>query len=134
VSWLNSTQRTSPTAPEFEVAGTLFNPARISSRLGAVWTRNALSLSVFGNYRSGVTNTVDSRKTGSFTTFDTTVRYVLNRGVGPLSGVELSASAQNLSNRNPPLHTPSSWDHAPYDSTNYSALGRFLSVSLAKHF
>jgi outer membrane receptor for ferrienterochelin and colicin len=134
VSWLNSTQTTSALAPEFEVAGTLFSPARVNGRLGAAWNGDALALSVFGNYRSGVTDTAVGRKTASFTTFDTTVRYALKHQTGPLSGVELSVSAQNLLNRQPPLHMPGSRDQAPYDSTNYSALGRFLSASLSWHF
>jgi outer membrane receptor protein involved in Fe transport len=133
-SWLSSKQKTSPTEAAFDVSGTLFNPAKLSGRLGAVWHRGSLSLSVFGNYKSGVTNTVDHKKTASFTTFDTTLGYALNQRRGLLSGVELSVSAQNLFDRRPPLYTPITWIDVPYDSTNYSAIGRFLSVSVSKHF
>ncbi|MCC4594056.1 TonB-dependent receptor [Xanthomonas campestris pv. phormiicola] len=134
VSWLDSTQKTSPLQRPFDVAGTLFNPARVSGRLGAVWSPGAVSWSLFGNYRSGVTNTVDDTKTASFTTFDTTLRYALDRPRGVLAGVEVALAAQNIFDRRPPLYTPASWIHVPYDSTNYSAVGRFLSLSLSKRF
>ena len=134
VSWLDSTQKTSPLEPSFEVTGTLFNPARVNGRLGGVWSRGPLSLSLFGNYTSGVTNTADGRKTGSFTTFDTTLRYASAAPAGPFAGTEMSLSAQNLFGRQPPLHVPTGSLHVPYDSTNYSAIGRFVSLSLAKHF
>jgi len=44
------------------------------------------------------------------------------------------ASAQNLFNREPPLHVVTSFENAPYDSTNYSAVGRFLSFSISKRW
>jgi outer membrane receptor protein involved in Fe transport len=44
------------------------------------------------------------------------------------------ASAQNLFNRDPPLYVVTDLGNAPYDSTNYSAIGRFLSVSIAKRW
>jgi outer membrane receptor protein involved in Fe transport len=43
------------------------------------------------------------------------------------------ASAQNLFDRDPPLYAASS-GIAPYDSTNYSAIGRFLSLSISKRW
>jgi outer membrane receptor protein involved in Fe transport len=43
-------------------------------------------------------------------------------------------SAQNLLNRKPPLYAVTSFENAPYDSTNYSAIGRFLSFSISKRW
>jgi outer membrane receptor protein involved in Fe transport len=81
-----------------------------------------------------VTNTADGTKGGSFTTFDATLRYDTGARVDAWSNVALELSAQNLLNRAPPLYIPVSWTYAPYDSTNYSAVGRFLSLSLSKHW
>ncbi|MCD9095361.1 TonB-dependent receptor [Luteimonas fraxinea] len=134
VSWLDIAQKTSPLAPAFDVSGTLYNPARVNGRFGTAWSQGPVSASLFGNYTSGVTDTARAQKTGSFTTFDAALRYASERPSGLFSGTELAVNAQNIFNRNPPLHTPSSWIHPAYDSTNYSAIGRFVSVSLSKHF
>jgi outer membrane receptor protein involved in Fe transport len=133
-SWLDSTQVTLPTQSPYDLSGTLLYPARFSGRIGAVWTQGGFSASVFGNYRSGVKNTVDGRNGASFTTFDGTLRYGTGARDDAWSNLVLELSAQNLLNRAPPLFTPPSLDYAPYDSTNYSAVGRFLSLSLSKHW
>jgi len=119
-----------------ELSGTLFNPARTRGRLGAVYGRGAVSASVFGNYVSGVTNTAGGGRTASFTTFDTTLRYRTADGRGLLSGLDLGFSVHNLLNRAPPLHVVADplggRQSLPYDSTNYSAVGRFASASITK--
>jgi outer membrane receptor protein involved in Fe transport len=135
-TWMDSAQRSTAAQDFFNLSGTLFNPAKVTSRIGAVWNQGGFSASVFGNYKGGVTNTVDGKKTASFTTFDVALRYANDQPAGVLSGVAVTLSIQNLLDRAPPLYTPSSYaDYTfPYDSTNYSAIGRFISLSLSKHF
>ena len=134
-SWLDNVQQTVGTPRAYELAGTLFNPAKVTGRVGAVWDQGGLSASVFANYKSGVTDTVADMKMGSFTTFDATLRYSTGVDSGVMSGLELAVSVQNLFDRAPPLYTsPSPMSVVPYDSTNYSAIGRFWSISLAKHW
>jgi outer membrane receptor protein involved in Fe transport len=41
---------------------------------------------------------------------------------------------QNLLNRAPPLYAAAVATWVPYDATNYSAIGRFVSVSVSKHW
>ncbi len=132
-SWLDSAQRSTANQPPFDLAGTLFYPARVNARLGAVWNTGRVTSSIFGNYVDGVTDRAAARKTASFTTFDATVRYVLDQP-GPWSGLELALTGQNLFNRAPPLYTPVVATDVPYDSTNYSAVGRFVSVAVSKHW
>ncbi|TBU86950.1 TonB-dependent receptor [Pseudomonas dryadis] len=133
-SWLDSSQQISPAQDFYDLSGTLFNPAKVNSRVGAVWEQGGFTASAFATYTGGVTNTVAATKTASFTTFDTTLRYATGHSRGALSGVQLVLSAQNLFDRAPPLYTPvSDAEYAPpYDTTNYSPIGRFLSVSLSK--
>lgn len=133
-SWLHSTQATIPTQSPYDLAGTLFYPARLSGRLGAVWTHGGFSASVFGNYKSGVTNTTDGRKGASFTTFDSTLRYRTSSGGRWFDDMTFELAARNLLNRAPPLYVVTALSETPYDSTNYSAVGRFVSVSVAKHW
>lgn len=133
-SWLDSTQALTATQSPYDLAGTLFYPARINSRIGAVWQQGGFTASLFGNYKSGVTDTADGRKGASFTTFDATLRYDTGARDDAWSDLALELSAQNLLNRAPPLYAVTSLTYAPYDSTNYSAAGRFLSLSVSKHW
>jgi outer membrane receptor protein involved in Fe transport len=134
-SLLDSSRKNSPAEGGFDLAGTLYSPAKISGRIGAVWLQGDFSASLFTNYTSGVTSTVDRTKTASFTTADLTLRYASSGGAGQLlSGWDVSISAHNLFNRAPPLHQPADPIWVPYDSTNYSGIGRFLSLSVVKRF
>ena len=135
-SWLDSAQQSTATQNLFDLSGTLFNPAKIRGRAGLVWEQGSFTTSAFANYTGGVTNTADRKKTASFTTFDAVLRYASNQPAGALSGVEVTLSVQNLLDRPPPLYTPGAYaDYtAPYDSTNYSAIGRFIGLSVSKHF
>ncbi len=133
---LDSTQQSTSRQEPFDLAGTLFNPPTLSGRVGTVWDQGGLTASAFANYTGGVTNTADRRKTASFTTVDATLRYATERRDGALSGVAVTLSAQNLLDRAPPLHRPAEYAAytPPYDATNYSAIGRFMSLSLSKRF
>lgn len=133
-SWLHSTQQNSLSQPAYDVAGRLFYPAKVNSRIGAVWQQGGFTAALFGNYKSGVTNTADGRKSASFTTFDATLRYDTGAREDAWSNLALELSAQNLLNRAPPLYAVTSLTSTPYDSTNYSAIGRFLSLSVSKHW
>jgi len=135
-SWLDSAQASSAGQPERALAGTVFNPAKLHGRVGAVWTSGGFSASGFVNYISGVTNHLPAvtEKTASFTTLDTTINYDVGERAGAFSGLTLGLSVQNLLNRAPPLYTAAVATYVPYDATNYSAIGRFVSVSVSKRW
>ena len=134
-SWLDSSQQTLAAGPAFALSGTLFNPPRVSGRLGTVWQREGFTASLFANYRSGVTNRVDGVKSASFTTVDAALRYATGKRADAWSGLEFALSLDNAFDRDPPLYRVASPLYvAPYDSTNYSAIGRFLSLSVSKHW
>lgn len=135
-SWLDSAQQATSLAPWNDIAGSLFSPAKVNGRFGAVWVQGGLSASTFVNYTSGVTNRLvqgATEKTSSFTTLDATVRYELD-GKGLWSGMAFALSAQNLFDRDPPFYAPLGLADAPYDSTNYSPIGRFISLTASKKF
>jgi outer membrane receptor protein involved in Fe transport len=135
-TWLDSSQQTSAGQPAFDLSGTIFNPAKIKARLGAVWARGAFAVTGFANYTSGVTSRLmgTAEKTASATTLDATISYGTGGRKDALSGIEIVFSAQNLLNRAPPLYTSPVTSYAPYDSTSYSAVGRYLSLSVSKHW
>jgi outer membrane receptor protein involved in Fe transport len=133
-SWLDSAQSLTAAQSPYDLAGTLFYPARINGRIGAVWQQSGFTASLFGNYKGGVTNTADDSKGASFTTFDATLRYDTGERHDAWSNLALELSAQNLLNRAPPMYAVIPLTIAHYDSTNYSAVGRFLSISISKHW
>ncbi|APR54854.1 TonB-dependent receptor [Sphingomonas koreensis] len=134
-SWIDSSQQLSQGQGYAQLAGTLYNPAKLRGRLGIVWNQHDLTLSTFGNYVSGVKDRASGIQGRSFTTFDATVRYTPGPKSGVLSGLELALTASNVFNRKPPFHTPSNTIYAiPYDPTNYSAVGRFLSFSVSNRW
>lgn len=136
VSWLESTQKNSRRQSSFDLAGQIFNPAEWQARVGSVWLAGGLSVGTFVNYTSGVNNTFvrPARPVASFTTVDMTARYDMDEREDFLSGVSIALSIDNVLNREPPLYTPPFSSYVPYDSTNYSAIGRFVAISLSKHW
>src|SRR3546814_14016654 len=106
-SFLDSSQQTSRAQTPYDIAGTIFNPAEYSGRIGAVWTRGGFSTSNFINYTSGVTSrlTTSTEETASLTTLDAVVRYDTGDGNGFLSGLVFALSAQNLLDKSQPLYT-----------------------------
>jgi Outer membrane receptor for ferrienterochelin and colicins len=133
LSWLDSSQQTTAADRSRDLAGTLFYPARSHSRVGAVWSQGGLSASTFVNYVGGVTDTVNGHKSGSFPTVDATLRYLTGDRADVFSGLDLALSVTNLFDRAPPLYAPAT-SNPPYDSTNYSPIGRFVNVSVSKHW
>lgn len=134
-SWLESTQQTLSNGPAYALAGTLFNPPKVSGRLGGDWKRKGFTASLFANYRSGVTNLIDDVKSASFITFDAALSCATGKRDDAWSGMEFALSLENALNRDPPLYRVAAPLYvAPYDSTNYSAIGRFLSLSVSKHW
>jgi outer membrane receptor protein involved in Fe transport len=137
-SWLDSSQRTTSLQQDYDLAGTIYNPARINGRVGAVWNRRGLTASLFANYIGGVTNTWTaagaSEKIPSMTTFDAVLRYAVGGESNGVPSWDFALSAQNLFDRDPPFYTIDSVYQLPYDATNYSPIGRFLSVSVSRHW
>lgn len=133
-SWLDSSQQTPGAPSAYDLAGTLHNPAKVNGRAGVVWSRGGVSASAFANYVGGVTNTLDGDDGASLTTVDASLRYRTSRYNGVLSGVELALAVSNVFNREPPRYVPVGVHVAPYDSTNYSAIGRLQSLSISKHW
>lgn len=126
-----------PGQPAVEKTGYLYNSPNWKGRAGAIWKSGRLTASAFVNYTGEI---IDNRVVASpvtlrsSTTLDTTVRYALSNPAGLLKDVDLDLSVQNLTDAKPPLMTIRSTAEYPYDSTNYSPLGRVVSLSLTKRW
>ena len=66
------------------------------------------------------------------TTFERTAGDLVGARTAALRGIEVTLSVQNLFNAKPdPIATSIPYD-TPYDSTNYSPVGRLIAFGLTK--
>lgn len=135
-TWLYSRQRYEGSGTGINLAGTLFNPPHMRARLGASWQREAFSLSAYYNYIGGVTDTVQMPNIDgdSMRTLDLTGIYHFRDPSGLFSNVDLLVSIRNLTDERPPLYLVNDPTSVNYDSTNYSAIGRFVSFTIKKRW
>ena len=133
-SWLRSDQRNSRTAPAFQLAGTNYNPPRFRARGGATAHLGAFTTALFANHIGSILDENASPPTrgSSMTTYDLSLMWKAADIRGALKGVELGLFVQNFTNAKPPYLAPFDDTAVNYDSTNYSPLGRFVSLSLRK--
>ncbi|MDB5580803.1 MAG: hypothetical protein JWR80_5979 [Bradyrhizobium sp.] len=133
-SYLESDRQLYPGQPVVALAGTIFDPPHWRGKAGATWERSNISLSTFVNYLGGTTDdrTLVVGHVGSFTSVDAVARVRSTATAGMFKGVEITLSAINLLNEKPDI-IPNADPAAPtYDSSNYPAVGRFVSLSLRK--
>jgi outer membrane receptor protein involved in Fe transport len=133
-SYLESSQQLSASQPSIPLAGTIFNPPHWRGRAGAVWQGKRTGLSAFVNY---VGKTVDNRfpenqAIAAFVTLDLNASLKTRSAPGPFRNVELRVSALNLLDAKPHLIRNVLPGEVPFDSTNESAVGRFLGLSIRK--
>ena len=135
-SWLDSEQRIADSLPLVQLAGTVFNPPRYrlrgTARLGLDRFRTSVSL----NYTGALLDRrIESkRRLAPSATLDVAATYTLDRGDGREPGLELSLSIQNLFDQAPRSVEQVGPYDTPYDSTNYSPIGRFISVGIRRHW
>lgn len=131
-TWLESEQQIGPALPVTQLAGIVFNPPHLRLRGDLGWTVGGVTVTANITHIGPVTDnrTAPSVRIDGMTPVDLTLRYRAAGGL--LRGFDLIASVQNLFNAKPsPIATSLFYD-TPYDSTNYSPLGRFVSLSVTK--
>lgn len=134
-SWLRYDQQILAGAPQTRLSGTIYNPPRFRGRAGLTWRRDGVTLAGFVNHQSALrdVNATPVTRIDDQTTMDLSAQYRLG-DAGVFEGVELGVAVQNLTNEAPP-RTSRPLDYTPpYDSLNYSVVGRFLAVSLTKRW
>jgi outer membrane receptor protein involved in Fe transport len=137
-SWLHITQQTYAGAPPQTLTGTLFNPPNWHLRSGLTWTRGSVSATGAVNYLSGEIDTGVSPHVpiSAWTTVDLNVSYKVPALAPHLKNLEASVSVTNAFDAKPPFARGAATE-APglnYDSTNASAIGRFVAFTLRERF
>ncbi len=135
-AYLDLRQQTVPSAPEVEISGEAFEPAKIRARTGTSWNIGPWATTGIINFVGGGVNTYQPSlpHVSSWTTLDLQLSYRPTL-LGPLAGIQAALSVQNVFDRDPPFvlfdqYVPG----LHYDPLNASVLGRFISLRLSKEF
>jgi iron complex outermembrane recepter protein len=139
-AWLNGTYildfstKVAPRAPEREVLNTLNEPIDLQLRGGISWNRERVTASLIANYQDSYGQA--EQPIASWTTFDAQLRYAFDTATsrGPLSGLQIALSVQNLFDEDPPFVASqgSPIAHSGYDAVNATPLGRFIALDVTK--
>ena len=132
-SYLDSDQQVSSAQPVLPLAGVIFNPPHFRARGGTSWDAGSWDLTGYINYTGSVRDTrfTPPARLHSLTTVDLSAR-VRSKGSGLFGGLQLSLSILNLLNAKPEGFDTTLFSQTPYDSTNYSPVGRFVAFALTK--
>lgn len=134
IAYLDSDQQLSPSQPVRPLGGVIFNPPHWRAQGIVGWSKGPLTLTAAANYIGGVRDVrLDPAVSiDGMTTFDLTARYRIENDSSPLDGLDLTLSIQNIFNDKPdPIAVSIPYD-TPYDSTNYSPVGRLIAVQVRK--
>lgn len=133
ISYLRSSQinlRGGATTPR---AGTLYNPPHWRARLTIPWRTSDLTVTPAMTIAGGLSDPASGSRYRGMTTFDLTLRYQTPLQ-GRLAGLDVSVSIVNLANRRPPRIPVPDPIYPPFDSANYQAIGRYVGISVGKHW
>ena len=135
-TYLKTSQQLIAGRPFQDLAGTIFNPPHWRARAAVGWERDTVRLGAVLSYSGG---TIDNRFTpavemDSFTSLDITGRVRTANKQGTLSGISIELSVLNLFNEKPATIRTTSAAAIPFDSTNYSSIGRAVSLTIRKEW
>jgi outer membrane receptor protein involved in Fe transport len=133
MSYIDSSQQLSAGQPVTQLAGILFNPPHLKGRGELGYAIGPVTITGDVNYIGPVRDTRTSIpvRIAGMTPVDFTLRYKSPNG-GALRGLDVVLSAQNLFDERPSLIASTVLYDTPFDTTNYSALGRVISLSVSK--
>jgi outer membrane receptor protein involved in Fe transport len=125
-----------PTAPTVSVLNTAYDPVNLRIRARAIIRRGGLTFASFVNFTNSyrVDETGPTQPVSSWTTVDSTVKYLFDREHGPLADASVLFCATNLLNKAPPYVPNPAFSGINFDGANANALGRFLSIQLSKRW
>jgi iron complex outermembrane recepter protein len=130
---LNLTQQDTPQSPEQTLTGIAFYPPKFRARAGVTWAPGSWAFTGTVNYLARESNTqvTPSEQVGSWTTVDASIRYT-PAFHGAFAGLHFSVAAINVFDRDPPYINITYIPGLNYDSSNTSALGRFINLQVSK--
>lgn len=131
-SWLESRQRLTSTLPEVQLAGTVFNPSKLRMRASAAYGTARLQALSALNFTGAISDNrfATPGRIAPSVTLDLSAQYALLVGSDSTPRLSLSLTVTNvLSSKPGPIRTTGPTD-TPFDSTNYSPIGRFVAFGI----
>jgi outer membrane receptor protein involved in Fe transport len=128
-------QQLTETSAPINVVNTVGNPIDLRIRGRAGWSNGGFGVTVFANYADGYVNktTSPAQRVSSWTTFDLNIGYSFQRESGPLHGLRVSLTANNILDSDPPFVTYLVGTLTTgFDGENASPLGRFVALQVTK--
>lgn len=137
-SWLDSNQVLTTTQPRSRLAGLIFQPANIRARGGFTYQDPRFEGSLHVNYIGALRDErfASPARLSPQATVDLAIRYTVlpaaHAGEDP--GLVVSLTIDNLFDAHPPVIGQTGATDTPYDSTNYSPIGRFVALGLSRRW
>lgn len=135
-SWLDSAQQLTPELPRVQLSGTVFSPPHYRARATARAELGGFRANAAVSYTGAL---VDRRfatesRIKPQATFDLGLSYDVIAGDRDEPGLTVSLTVQNIFDRQPDVIRITGPNDTPYDSTNFSPIGRFIAVGIRRHW
>jgi outer membrane receptor protein involved in Fe transport len=131
---LQSNQRLTDQLPVTLLAGSVFNPPHWRSRIGATWDAGNVTLSSYVNYIGSVEDSrfIPASTVHSMTTLDLVGRFVVGKNNHGPAAFDITVTLDNIFNAKPDVIRTTGSSDTPYDSTNFSPVGRFIGLTVER--
>jgi outer membrane receptor protein involved in Fe transport len=131
---LQSNQRLTEQLPVTRLAGSVFNPPHWRSRVGATWNADNVTLSSYVNYIGSVEDRrfVPASAVHAMTTLDLVGRFAVGRNDHGHAAFDITVTLNNIFNARPDIIRTTGSSDTPYDSTNFSPVGRFIGLTVER--
>jgi outer membrane receptor protein involved in Fe transport len=135
-SYLRLSQQLGPGQALIPLSGHVYHMPSWNAHAALSYTDTSLTLTADLTYTGSL---IDDRfaptvRVGSMTTLDLTGLYHLRSTSRLLDRIDILLTVQNLLDTKPPRLRSTDPNDTPYDSSNYSAFGRFVAFTLSKSF
>lgn len=121
--------RSTPTAPVRQAAGLIGYPVDLRARTSATWSQGDLQAGLHWNHVAAYEDLLGVR-IEAWNTFD--AQFAWSPGTGPLDGVRLALTVQNLLDEDPPFYdSPTGYG---FDPGQGGLLGRVVALQLIKRW
>lgn len=135
-TYLSSERRVSAGQDAIQLAGMIFSPAHFRARGGASLSAGPFSSAVYATVTGGV---VDNRFTpqqqvDGQTSIDLSLGYAFPQGSGFLHGAAAQLAVLNFFDDLPDRIRTAVTYYTPFDTTNYSPVGRLISLTVTKRW
>lgn len=135
-AWLDSGQQVSEDLPQTSLAGTLFNPPEVRARASVSYRSRQFTGSAFVNYSGALSDRrfASPARIAPQATLDIALRYTAPHSHAEEPGLALSLVVNNALNKQPQSIRTTGPTDTPYDSTNYSPIGRFIAFGISRRW